>query len=124
MKARLLLLIILFAPVSIFADARDDKIHNLEEKVASLESRVSALEKIVSQRPPVAEIQIGDAWKSKANWRQLKLGMTKEQVKGILGEPPNIFASGVIGDYWYYPDGLGGDAKFDTSGLLESWKEP
>jgi hypothetical protein len=50
--------------------------------------------------------------------------MTKEQVKGILGEPPKISADGVIGDFWYYPDVLSGQVKFGSSGLLESWNEP
>lgn len=62
------------------------------------------------------------AGKNKQNWRRLEKGMSKAEVKQILGEPGKINTAS-YGDTWYYPDVLGGSVDFDN-GRVEGWSEP
>ena len=59
-------------------------------------------------------------------WRSLKMGMTQEQVKDILGEPGYMHTAGSY-SRWEYDSG--GDVTFETRGLLQKsvlteWDEP
>lgn len=102
----------------------DDRVSNLEKRIIELELRVAKLEKLLSARQPELPIQIkpGD-YRNKANWRRLELGMTKAQVKAILGDPPHRRVLAGF-DSWYYPDVLGPQVQFDLSGKLSGWEEP
>lgn len=94
-------------------------ITQLEQRIAKLEGIILELQK--NQAKPAAASP--NAWKDKANWRLLKKGMGKNEVRQILGEPPKIVANAYYGDIWLYPDLQGGNASFDKDGLLTSWKE-
>ena len=90
----------------------------LEKRIAKLENLLLAPER--SQKKPV--IRSKNDWRNKANWKLLRKGMTKQEVEQILGEPPKINAS-INGDFWYYPDALGGIVRFHPQDFLQSWVE-
>ena len=125
MKRCALILFVILAVFAAHGAEAEDRVARLEERITQLERRVARLEALLSKAETAQAPQIrpGD-YRSKANWRRLKLGMTKTQVKEILGDPPKQRANAVLGDYWYYPDVLGGHVQFDTSGRVEGWDEP
>jgi len=47
-------------------------------------------------------IVTGEGWKSLANWRKLKQGMSEHDVRALLGEPVRICGGDVA--LWEYPD--------------------
>ncbi len=62
-------------------------------------------------------------WTDQINWRQLRQGMTEEQVIALLGEPGTITEAGKESQ-WYYGGGrLAGIAVFKDAALIE-WSEP
>ena len=123
----LAILQVLLFPGIIQAGNQEQRISELEQKVQQLEKRIAQLEEIFDESTNSGleefEPRVGD-YKLRENWRKLEFGISKNQVRQLLGEPPNINADSFIGDRWYYPDALGGYIKFDTSGKLEKWDEP
>jgi hypothetical protein len=98
----------------------DPRVDRLEAEVRDLQLRLSKIEAAqggpaVGQTPEAS----GSGWKSISNWRQLKTGMTPEQVRAILGEPRRI-TGGSIAE-WLYPNG--GVSTFMDEKLYR-WKEP
>jgi hypothetical protein len=71
-----------------------------------------------SPRPPSTP-----QWRNVSLWRGLSRGMSKGQVREILGEPGKVVESGII-SIWYYGYPLGGEVTFDSSGNVNSWREP
>ena len=67
-----------------------------------------------------------------ARWRQLSKGMSREQVRSILGEPRRVEAiSGYFEKWGYDRDPMTAYVTFGTSGRfpdtldkLEGWREP
>jgi len=122
------ILMVLFIFSSEQVEAKDElkTIVELERKVQHLEKRVVKLEALLLQREhsgsPSKPVLSGD-WRTTANWRSLQKGMTKQEVKQFLGEPPNVWAKS-YGDTWFYPDLSGGQVQFDGSDRLEGWNEP
>jgi hypothetical protein len=107
-----------------YGDDTDDKIRRLEARITQLEQRLAALEeKATTDRTVKQSSSSAEGWRDKQTWRQLKIGMTKHEVQAILGEPGRISASD-LGDHWYYPDPLGGSARFSKEERLNSWSEP
>jgi hypothetical protein len=102
-------------------EASGDRVTRLERRVANLEARVAELEK--SQQPRVIPVSGSEQRpkKDKASWRSLEKGMTKDQVKKILGEPTGVmnFNESEIWDY-----ASGGSVRFDRSGRVLGWYEP
>jgi len=94
----------------------------LEKTVADLKARVAVLEKSSSGSKAEASPKSQEPWREKSNWRALLKGMTKEEVKKVLGDPGKI--SNLSSEVWYYPSGLGGSVAFDSSGKLTGWSEP
>lgn len=94
----------LAAPAS---DTDSARIERLEAAVISLEKRISELEGASTESPrEVQKFNPSADWKIKSNWRLLSRGMTKEQVKNILGEPEKVRANGVLEHWhWKYPSG-------------------
>ena len=122
--ALIVLSVVFSTPV--FPQGLDQKIKELEKKIAQLEQRIVKLEEKIlqlqkDQAKPIAASP--NKWKDRANWRLLKKGMNKSEVERILGEPPKVVANSNYGDIWYYPDVQGGNASFDTNGILTSWNE-
>jgi hypothetical protein len=94
-----------------------EKIELLERSVLSLSNRVQQLE----AQPPRQANRIPS---SKIAWRKLQLGMTKNQVQRLLGEPDTI-QGGAILTYWYYSKSRTGGPRvtFDPERVY-GWNEP
>jgi len=126
---KLLLIVILTTCAALDARA-DDRVAKLEAKIQQLELRIlqseiriQKLEALLSKgsAKPI-QVRPGD-YLNKANWRKLKKGMSKDQVKAILGDPPKVSASS-IGDRWDYPRISDAYVSFNTRDLVTGWVEP
>ena len=99
----------------------DERVARLERMIVNLEDRVAHLEK--SQGPGVVPASSSErkVEKDKLPWLSLKKGMSKDQVKKILGEPKGVmnFNEAEIWDY-----ASGGSVRFDSSGRVLGWYEP
>lgn len=105
---------------------------SLEQRVAELERRVTDLEralgKLSSPGVPSGQddrVEEVPPWRLRETWRtQLKWGMTRDQVRAIMGEPDKIEAYSLGGDVWHYGYPGGGTISFDKNGVLRMWSEP
>ena len=70
----------------------------------------------IKQQKPMAS---SEGWKSLANWRSLKKGMSYDEVRGILGEPSRI--QGGTFAHWFYTNRSNVTFYEDR---LDSWTEP
>ncbi|MCK4340476.1 MAG: outer membrane protein assembly factor BamE [Phycisphaerae bacterium] len=61
-------------------------------------------------------------WRDKENWRKLKRGMSKDDVRRLLGEPQKI-TEVTDQSWWYYGWPGGGRVEFAPSGVI-GWSEP
>jgi len=100
--------------------ADSDRITQLEKEVQELKVRISNLEnphsKTISSQKGVVT---NDGWRSLANWRSLKNGMSYDEVRAILGEPFRIKGGDIA--FWYYENR--GDVTFYEH-RVKSWSEP
>lgn len=107
-------------------EALRTKVKHLQDKVKRLESRIDQIEKLLqssNDRNRGSKNRINqDGWQSQENWRRLQKGMSKSEVRHLLGKPGKI-RSRSYGDTWYYPDVLGGSVSFDNS-RVDGWSEP
>jgi hypothetical protein len=98
-----------------------EKVHELEVKVHNLENLLATR----SQPEKSASSGLSVGWKDKNIWRKLQRGMSEDNVRGLLGEPGKIdVQTSGGGQFWFYPDALGGDVHFDASGHVDGWSEP
>jgi len=94
---------------------------SLERRVADLEKRVSALEAIKNGAPSkTSGIPNSGNWKELQNWRQLRTGMSYDEVRALLGEPENVEGGQIARWYW---GGQKSHAVF-MSDKLYKWSEP
>ena len=98
----------------------DERVHILEEHVATLQQKVARLEQNASSAITTDTGYMGNT--SKTVWRSLKKGMTKSDIRALLGEPGKI-TTFYGGELWYYPDALGGTVDF-TGDTVSGWSEP
>jgi len=98
-------------------DSAKSKIDSIEIEITNLKKRISELEKEKEKQ----RAKTGN-YKVRANWLALEKGMSKEQVKELLGEPGKILTG--FGAYWYYPDSFGGKVEFDDNEKVTGWSEP
>lgn len=99
------------------------KVENLQQKVSQLESKVERLEKLLlsenkskgSKQPDNSS----EGWRDIQNWRKLESGMSKEEVRQILGEPSRIDVTSQM-ELWDYPEGR----VTIFNGELSGWSEP
>ena len=100
----------------------ESNITRLEQKVGELQKTVNQLTQKTAQTP--TPITKGN-WKNIENWRTgLQKGMTKQQVRELMGEPKKIEAYTMLGEDWLYGLQGSGEIHFSPKGVLESWKEP
>jgi hypothetical protein len=118
-KIVFLVLITLFA-YSLSAN-QSDEVKNLKARIAALENRVAKLEALVGNSK-TNEIEYSEKWKDRTIWRKLKIGMTKDQVRQLLGEPRKINAGSVT--HWYYSKETWHCYITFYNGRIDSWKEP
>jgi hypothetical protein len=78
------------------------RIERLEKTVADLQKKIADLQN-TKQSDQVANqnIQKQELWKIKENWRKLRIGMSMDEVRLLLGEPVKVNSIS-IGVYWYY----------------------
>lgn len=95
------------------------RIELLERANTGLEQRVRELESLIRSKPSKGRAVTTSArWQDLANWRQLNLGMTMDEVRELLGEPERV--EGGSFTYWYWTD-----AKVSFySGKVDGWSEP
>jgi hypothetical protein len=96
------------------------RIKQLEKEVQELKLRLSKLEgpqTITNQLERT--IVSGEGWKSLANWRSLKNGMSYDEVRSILGEPSRVDGGSIA--HWHYSNR--GRVIF-FSDKLDRWEEP
>ena len=97
-----------------------ERIKLLEKDMQDLNSRITALETKLSGCSEANKAVIaGEGWKSLANWRKLKTGMSYNSVEKILG-PAHRIDGGRIA-YWYYKKN--GQVTF-VNGEVSHWSEP
>jgi hypothetical protein len=78
------------------------RIDRLEKAVADLQKKIADLQN-TKQSDQVANqnIQKQELWKIKENWRKLRIGLSMDEVRLLLGEPVKVHSIS-IGVYWYY----------------------
>ena len=123
----LIIVIGIFTFISLFSHpviAQDDEIPKLRQKIAELEKRIKDLENLLRIYQDTQKSQTGaeQGWQNKKNWRKLEIGMTKDQVQSILGEPIKTIQG--VRTLWYYPSIYRGHVSFDEKGRLTGWSEP
>jgi len=103
------------------ADNGPTIINSLERRIVDLEKRVSELEATRNGTPSkVSLIPTLENWKDLKNWRQLRTGMSYDEVRALLGEPENIEGGRVA--YWYW--GSSNAHVVFMSDKLYKWSEP
>lgn len=91
----------------------------LERRTTDLEQRVLELEGLIKvERPRDRRSSTSPNWRDVQNWRRLRLGMTEDNVRALLGEPERVVAGPLT--YWYWADAN----VYFISGKLEGWSEP
>jgi hypothetical protein len=95
------------------------RIDFLDRRVADLERRVRELEApttVGAARD--RRVSTSPKWRDLQNWRQLRHGMTMDQVRALLGEPERVDAGSVT--FWRWADAN----VYFISDRLEGWSEP
>ncbi|OGW72186.1 MAG: hypothetical protein A2Y02_00015 [Omnitrophica bacterium GWA2_52_12] len=68
-----------------------------------------------------------DKWRNLEDWRSVRKGMSKDQVRNLLGEP-NQISHNILGfEDWIYGSGRyqgGGQVTFGLGASVEGWDEP
>lgn len=104
-------------------DTTKDDISNLINEFGKLKTSVNDLKnpkKKIENNSVVNNVSSSENYKYKSNWRKLSIGMSRERVRAILGEPDKINVSSF--EDWFYPKGK---VSFSTLGNgLSSWSEP
>lgn len=106
-------------------DSLIHRIHLLERRAVDLERRVRDLEALITSefnrvRPVATSMQAEDV----QNWRRLRLSMTMDQVRAMLGEPEQVAVTGPW-TFWNWNSLGGAHVRFDNrSGKVDAWAEP
>jgi len=113
------------------------QMQKLKIQIEALQARVQALEqapnKAQTNAAPTtsgvaaeaaAQLRREDA-AVRQGWKQLKSGLTQDEVKGLLGAPQQTFTlSGKLVWYYYYPAIGGGSVMYDTTGHVVGHQSP
>jgi hypothetical protein len=91
------------------------------EKVVTMRVEVP-VERIV-YRDRIVEKTLSNIPPSLRAWRQVSMGMTRQKVRELLGEPLRISATVLEG--WYYSkDAYSSYVRFGYDGVVIGWNEP
>jgi len=97
----------------------------LRKEVDELRARVEAIEKRLGVTPDAANVRATPSAKPFDNWRRVRQGMTREQVKSLVGEPSKAFElDGSQAWYYRYEAGAAGSVFFDAAGRTSSFQRP
>ena len=117
-------LFVLFSYSGISVSAENDAIERLKQKITELEKRIKDLEAILKiyHAPENKESDETYGWLNNKSWRNLRKGMSENEVKNLLGDPlKTVEGSKTI---WYYPNFYRSYVSFDEKGNLTGWIEP
>lgn len=104
---------------SISADSLRRQVDLLDRRTSDLELRVRELEALIKVEPSRdRRVSTSPNWRDLQNWRRLRLGMTDDEVRALLGEPESVDAGPVT--YWHW---TGANVYF-MDGKLRGWSEP
>jgi hypothetical protein len=120
-----ILLALVILNTSSFGQTIDERVETLEQKILDLEQRIKDLERLLKLSASTEEtpVKMGDCTNVQ-NWRKLKLGMTMDDIRLLLGEPHTVGRGG-FGTMWFYDSGFGlGFVSFSEEGLVKRWMEP
>lgn len=93
---------------------------DLEQRVSDLENRVALIEETL---PGTDTIDTSEKeWQNVEIWRQLREGMSPDQVQELLGRPITI-DGGTIST-WYYSEQRWHSIVRFNRGQVNSWTEP
>ena len=98
-----------------------DRVTNLEVQVSDLQARVISLEKQIASLSQIQGRTPSESTSDLTAWRSLTKGMSKTQVRKILGEPREINVQTYSETWWYLGNGY---VSFNNSGIVTSWSEP
>ena len=79
------------------------------------------VEKIV-YRDRVVDKSVPSVPPERSSWRQLSKGLSREQVRSLLGEPSRISGGDV--EFWYYNQNFSSGSLMFIRSHLDSWREP
>ena len=107
-----------------YSHAQDrDRVDRLEKEIQAVKIRLADLESSLgASNTKQTPLVPGEGWKSLANWRQLKIGMSPSDVRALLGEPSRI-EGGELSRWFYQSDRARGHVLF-VSDKLYQWAEP
>ena len=113
------------------------QMQKLKSQIEVLQARVQALEQAPTQaQTNTAPSTAGVAAEAAAQlrredaavrdgWKKLKSGLTREEVKGLLGAPPRTFIlDGKLVWYYNYPAAGSGSVMFDANGHVVGHQAP
>lgn len=113
------------------------QMQKLKTQLEALQARVQVLEQTptkaqTSAMPSTASVATEAAAQVRQQeaavrqgWKQLKDGLSQDEVKGLLGAPPQTFMlSGKLVWYYYYPAVGGGSVMFDSIGHVVGHQAP
>lgn len=96
------------------------RVDSLQARIAELDRRVGELENRLKAAPPRTAVAPSTPDpRDIANWRRLRVRMSMDEVRAVLGEPEKVDGGSVA--FWYYP--ALGSVTF-ISGRVTSWSEP
>lgn len=95
------------------------RIELLERANTDLERRVRELESLIKSEPSKGRpVPASTRWRDLSNWRQLRHGMTMDEVRALLGEPERVEGGPLT--YWRWADAN----VYFISDELSGWSEP
>jgi TolA-binding protein len=97
------------------------QVSELEKKVGDLEKRIEQLESRPSQ---VSQDKSLIKNINKQTWRQLRNGMTTEDIRELFGEPDKVDGGTYTTTWWYKSGRSIGYISFDEHKRVTSWSEP
>ncbi len=133
---------LVFAGMPVYADDATcldlaAQMQKLKTQVEVLQARVQVLEQSPTKAqagamPSTASVATEAATQVRQQetavregWKQLKDGLSQDEVKGLLGAPPKTFLlSGKLVWYYYYPAVGGGSVVFDSIGHVVGHQAP
>jgi hypothetical protein len=95
-------------PITTYAETQNEnltllkRIDRLEKVVAELQKKVADLQNTKqSEQAANHNVQKQELWRIKENWRKLRIGLSMDEVRLLLGEPVKVNSIS-IGVFWYY----------------------
>jgi len=107
-----------------YAQSLEERLREVERRVEQLEKKQAEQQQNPSGAPRKTSRAAAEPWQHIANWRSLKLGMTDNDVRSILGDPDKVEVGSLV-TLWYYEYPKGGRVRFSSGDhRVQGWTEP